>query len=250
MQTPFVKLDVENSIGTITFYTPDHNALPGASLNELAATISKAGNTEHIKVLILKSGGERTFCAGASFKELIAINDAEAGKSFFMGFAKVILAMRACPLLIICRVQGKTVGGGVGIAAAADYCMATKFASVKLSELTIGIGPFVIEPALTRKMGISVSSQMTINATEFYSAEWAKSKGLYAEVFESADLMDDKILQLASDLASYNPEALTEAKKMFWKNTDDWPYLLENRAAQSGKLVVSDFTKEKLKAYS
>ena len=167
-----------------------------------------------------------------------------------MGFARVILAMRKCPLLTIVRVQGKAVGGGVGLAAAADYCMATKYASIKLSEISIGIGPFVIGPAVERKIGVSAFSQVTINAQEFYSAEWAKEKGLYASVFETAEALDQAVDKLAGDLATYNPEALAESKKMFWSNTEPWEKLLEARAATSGKLVLSDFTRKKLQSYA
>jgi len=197
----------------------------------------------------LKSGGDRTFCAGASFKELIAIEDEGQGKGFFMGFAKVILAMRSCPQLIICRVQGKAVGGGVGLAAAADYCLATKHAAVKLSEISIGIGPFVIGPAVERKMGVSAFSQLSIDATEFYSADWAHARGLYAEVFEDAQSMDAAVEALSKRLSTYNPEALRALKTMFWQGTGGWPQLLEERAAQSGKLVLSRFTKDVLAGY-
>ena len=250
MQSSFVRLEIENAVGTITFFTPDHNALPSVILNELEEKITDAKNNDQVKVLILRSGGDRTFCAGASFKELIAITTKEEGKSFFMGFARVILAMRACLKPIIVRVQGKAVGGGVGIAAAADYCIATKFAAIKLSELSIGIGPFVIEPAVTRKLGVSASSEMTWNATKFYDPQWAKEKGLYSEVYDSLEETDLAIDSLAQNLASYNPIALKEAKHVFWRDTDNWPALLPERAEISGGLVLSEFTKEKLKAYA
>ena len=250
MQSSFVSLDIENAVGILTFSTPDHNALPSSILSELENKIFEAGKMENLKVLILKSGGDRTFCAGASFKELIAIKNQEEGKTFFMGFARVILAMRSCPLPIIARVQGKAVGGGVGIAAAADYCLASKYASIKLSELTIGIGPFVIEPAVTRKIGVSASSQMTFNAAAFYEASWAQAQGLYAEVYNSVEELDLAIKDLANNIASYNPEATKQAKRIFWKGTEHWPGLLEERASISGNLVLSEFTKEKLKSYA
>lgn len=250
MQDSFVDLRVDTGIATITFFTPDHNALPTAILDKLEQTIISTGEDDEVKVIILKSGGDRTFCAGASFKELIAITSEEEGKSFFMGFAKVILAMRSCRKLIIGRVQGKSVGGGVGLAAATDYCYATKYASIKLSEISIGIGPFVIGPAVTRKVGVSAFSQMTINAKSFYDAQWAKEKGLYAEVCEDVESMDNAILNLANNLASFNPEALKASKKMFWENTEDWPQLLEQRAQTSGELVLSEFTKKTLRGYN
>ena len=202
-----------------------------------------------LKVIVLKSGGERTFCAGASFKELININDAATGKVFFSGFANVINAMRKCPKFIIGRVQGKTVGGGVGLAASTDYCMASKFAAIKLSELNIGIGPFVVGPAIERKMGLSAMSQIAIDANSFYSPEWAKQKGLFTQVYDTTEELDSAVKATAEHLCTYNTEAMTEMKKVFWTGTGDWDNLLAERAETSGRLVLSEFTKEKLKGF-
>ena len=249
MTEAYVKHNIENNIATIEFFHPEQNSLPGDILKKLADTITEVGNNNEVKVIILQSGGDRTFCAGASFKELIAINDAATGKVFFSGFANVINAMRKCPKFIIGRVQGKTVGGGVGIAASTDYCMATQFASIKLSELNVGIGPFVVSPAIERKMGVSAMSQIAIDANSFYEASWAKEKGLYANVYESIEEMDSAVQAFATHLCSYNPEAMTEMKKVFWRGTEDWDNLLAERAAISGRLVLSDFTKETLKKF-
>lgn len=245
----YVKNTINEGVATIEFYHPAHNSLPGKILGQLADTIRKAGEDDEVKVLVLKSGGERTFCAGASFEELISINDADTGKVFFSGFANVINAMRKCPKFIIGRIQGKTVGGGVGIASATDYCMASKFASIKLSELNVGIGPFVVGPAVERKLGLSGMSQIAIDANTFYSAEWAMQKGLFAQVFDSTDEMDDAIETFAENLCKYNPDAMKEMKKVFWRGTEDWDELLAERAAISGRLVLSDFTKETLKKF-
>ncbi len=245
----YVKLTISSEIGYVEFFHPNRNSMPSDVLSQLAETIQEAGNNHAIKVIVLKSGGDRTFCAGASFNELIAIEDVKTGKAFFSGFANVVNAMRKCPKLIIGRIQGKSVGGGLGLAAATDYCMATKYASIKLSELSIGIGPFVIEPVVTRKIGLPAMSQMTIDAETFFSAEFAKEKGLYADVFETAEELDEAIESLATKLASYNPEALTEMKTVFWKGTDHWDTLLTDRAAISGKLVLSAFTKKTLKRF-
>lgn len=245
----YVKHNLENHIATIEFFHPEQNSLPGAILAQLAHTITEAGNNNEVQVIILKSGGERTFCAGASFQELIAIDDAATGKVFFSGFANVINAMRKCPKFIIGRIQGKTVGGGVGIAASTDYCMATQFASIKLSELNVGIGPFVVSPAIERKMGVSALSQIAIDANTFYDASWAREKGLYAQVFDAIDEMDAAVQAFAEHLCTYNPEAMREMKKIFWRGTDNWDELLAERAAISGRLVLSDFTKEKLQKF-
>ncbi|MFT3793823.1 enoyl-CoA hydratase/isomerase family protein [Flavobacterium sp.] len=249
MTEAYVKQNVNENIATIEFFHPEQNSLPGTILAQLAQAITDAGNNPDVQVIILKSGGDRTFCAGASFKELITINDAATGKVFFSGFANVINAMRKCPKFIIGRIQGKTVGGGVGIAAATDYCMATKFAAIKLSELNVGIGPFVVSPAIERKMGVSATSQIAIDANNFYEAEWARSKGLFAEVFESIEEMDTKIEAFAKHLCTYNPEAMREMKQIFWKGTGDWDNLLAERAAISGRLVLSDFTKKTLEKF-
>lgn len=240
---------IGNNIATITFSHPLSNSLPSKLLNELANTITELGNQEGVKVIILKSAGERAFCAGASFDELISIDDIETGKVFFSGFASVINACRKCPKLIIGRIQGKAVGGGVGVASAVDYCVATKFASVKLSELAVGIGPFVVGPAVERKIGTSAMSQLAINATEWQTAEWAKQKGLYTEVYETVEEMDLEINKLATKLANSNPEAMELLKQIFWKGTENWDNLLKERAAMSGKLVLSDFTKNAINQF-
>lgn len=239
----------QNGIATIEFFHPLSNSLPGKLLAELAETITKMGADDSVKVIVLKSAGERAFCAGASFDELISINDIETGKVFFSGFANVINACRKCPKLIIGRVQGKAVGGGVGVASAVDYCVATKFASVKLSELAVGIGPFVVGPAVERKIGTSAMSQLAIDATEWQTAKWAKEKGLYTEVYENTEEMDEAITILSNKLANSNPEAMRLLKQIFWKGTENWDELLKERAAMSGELVLSDFTKNAINKF-
>ena len=246
---PYVKLNIKNEVGYIEFFHPSHNSLPSNLLSELARTITNAGEDSNIKVIVLKSGGERTFCAGASFNELMSINDEATGKEFFSGFANVINAMRKCSKFIIGRIQGKTVGGGVGLASATDYCMATKFAAIKLSELNVGIGPFVVGPAIQRKLGLSAMSQLAIDANSFYSAEWARQKGLFTQVFESTEELDEAVTAFAEKLCSYNPKAMSEMKTMFWRGTEDWDQLLIQRAKTSGRLVLSEFTKETLKKF-
>src|SRR5690554_4250563 len=239
----------DKGIATVIFNHPLSNSLPGRVLKKLADTITELGQNDEAKVIVLKSEGDRAFCAGASFDELISIKDLDTGKKFFMGFANVINACRKCPKLIIGRVQGKTVGGGVGLASAVDYCYATKFSSVKLSELAIGIGPFVVGPAVARKVGDSAMSQLAINATEWQTAEWAQEKGLYAELFDNVKEMDEAIEVLANRLAASNPEAMELLKKTFWVGTEKWDELLEERAAMSGELVLSEFTINAINAF-
>ncbi len=239
----FVKVTIDpNGIGTIEFGHPLSNSLPGTILRKLSDTITQLGNDDSVKVIVLKSEGDRAFCAGASFDELISIEDLEAGKIFFSGFAGVINACRKCPKFIIGRIQGKAVGGGVGVASAVDYCFATRYADVKLSELAVGIGPFVVGPAVERKVGASAMSQLAINATEWRSARWAADNGLYAEIFDETHEMDERINELALKLTASNPQAMTMLKSVFWQGTEHWDQLLSERAAMSGELVLSEFT--------
>ncbi|MFD3000624.1 enoyl-CoA hydratase/isomerase family protein [Pontibacter toksunensis] len=239
----------EQGIATIVFFHPSHNSLPGTLLDKLAETITKAGQEEQTKVIILKSGGERTFCAGASFDELIAIENKEQGLAFFSGFAKVINACRTSGKIIIGRVQGKAIGGGVGVAASTDYCFATQHAAVKLSELAIGIGPFVVGPAVERKIGLAAFSQLSLDASEFRSAAWAKEKGLYADVYETTEEMDAAVQAFATKLATYSPDALKAMKEIFWQETEHWDTLLLERAGISGTLVLSEFTRNFIQSF-
>ncbi len=237
-----------NGLATITFSHPAHNSMPGYQLAELAKQINEAGSDNSVRLILLKSAGDRTFCAGASFDELMTITNEVDGKKFFLGFANVINAIRTCPKIVIGRIQGKAIGGGVGIAAAVDYCMATNFGSIKLSELALGIGPFVVGPPIERKIGTSAFSQLTINATEWQTAEWAKEKGLYHEVFDSIEQLDAYIQHFAEKLLSASPEALYEIKKILWKGTEDWNNLLDERAGISGRLVITPQAQRAIKA--
>jgi methylglutaconyl-CoA hydratase len=244
-----VSIHTENGIATVEFFHPLSNSLPGQLLNKLADTIEYVGSDPQIKVIVLRSGGDKAFCAGASFDELVSINDLETGKKFFSGFARVINACRKSQKFIIGRVQGKAVGGGVGVASAVDYCFATKHASVKLSELAVGIGPFVVGPAVERKIGTSAMSHLAINATEWKEAEWAREKGLYTELFDTKEDMDQAVDALAEKLSKSNPEAMYLLKRIFWQGTENWDELLAERAAMSGKLVLSDFTRNAIAAF-
>ncbi|MFM1746296.1 MAG: hypothetical protein RLZZ630_2233, partial [Bacteroidota bacterium] len=228
---------------TVTFHHPQSNSLPGALLRELAATIEKAGEEADARVIVLCSEGEKAFCAGASFDELVATSNVEDGTAFFSGFAGVINAIRKAPKFVIARVQGKAVGGGVGLASAADYTLAHDSASVKLSELAVGIGPFVVGPAVERKIGTSAYAQLTIHATGWQDATWAREKGLYAEVFSSHEALDTAVRSLAQTLSESSPMAMAALKKVLWQGTDHWDQLLLERAAMSGRLVLSEFTR-------
>ena len=247
----FVKSEIQNGVATVTFFHPQSNSLPGAILRKLADEITSVGNNPQAKVIILKSEGEKSFCAGASFDELMAIKNFEEGKKFFSGFSFVINAIRKAPKFVIARIQGKAVGGGVGLASAADYTLAVKDASVRLSELALGIGPFVVGPAVERKVGTAAFTALTINPTEWKDVNWAREKGLYADIFSSVLELDQAIQSLAEKLSQSSPEAMAQLKKVMWEGTENWDTLLIERAEMSGRLVLSDFTKnyiEKFKA--
>lgn len=249
MQEAYVRSHNEHGITTIEFYHPQSNSLPWRILDELRREIHFSGTHDDAKVIILKSAGDNVFCSGASFDELTAITNVSEGYKFFSGFAEVINAMRKCNKFIIARIQGKCVGGGVGLAAAADYAIAVNKAEVKLSELAIGIGPFVVGPAIERKIGISAFSSLAIDATLWRNSDWAKRKGLFAEVHDSIENMDEAIYRLASHLAYSNPEAMIEMKKIFWRGTEHWDELLKGRAHISGTLVLSEFTRKAIHSF-
>lgn len=245
----YVRTETHNGVTTIEFHHPQSNSMPGRLLEDLAHTIHGEGNEPDTRVIVLKSAGDRTFCAGASFDELVAIKTQEEGIAFFSGFAHVINAMRKCPQFIIARIQGKCVGGGVGIAAAADYAIAAEGSEVKLSELAVGIGPFVVGPAVERKIGAAAFSHLAIDATMWRSGDWAKRKGLFSELHGTVEEMDESIRRLTHNLSHSNPEAMHEMKKIFWKGTEHWDQLLAERAAISGRLVLSTFTKNAIEKF-
>lgn len=249
IQEGYVKSETHKGITTIEFFHPQSNSLPGKILEELAKEIHFAGTHAESKVIILRSAGERSFCAGASFDELLRIKDEAEGLKFFSGFAHVINAMRKCPKFIIARVQGKCVGGGVGLAAAADYTIAMVSADIKLSELAIGIGPFVVGPAVERKIGNAPFAALSIDATGWRNSEWAKKKGLFAEVHENAENMDEAVQRLSHNLSHSSPEAMAELKKILWKGTENWDVLLKERAMISGRLILSDFSRNAIQQF-
>jgi len=245
----YVRSELHQGVKTIEFFHPQSNSLPGALLRELASAITHAGEDPDVKLIVLRSAGEGAFCAGASFDELTAIKSEAEGLQFFSGFALVINAMRNCPKLIIGRIQGKCVGGGVGLAASVDYAIATEASAIKLSELAVGIGPFVVGPAVERKIGVSAFSQLAIDATMWRNAEWARRKGLFAEVHPDTAALDEAVRRLSGILSASSPQAMAEMKKIFWKGTEHWETLLFERAAISGRLVLSEFTKNAIAAF-
>ncbi|HYC40492.1 MAG TPA: enoyl-CoA hydratase/isomerase family protein [Chitinophagaceae bacterium] len=249
LQGGYVRSETHKGVTTIEFYHPQSNSLPSGILHELAVAITHAGDDPNTIVIVLRSAGERAFCAGASFEELAAIRDEAAGLKFFAGFALVINAMRSCPKFLIGRIHGKCVGGGVGLAAAVDYAIACEAAEIRLSELALGIGPFVVGPAVERKIGVSAFSQLAIDATLWRNADWAKRKGLFAEVHAGVEGMDEAISRLTGTLSHHSPDAMAEMKKIFWKGTEHWETLLMERARISGRLVLTEFTKKAIEKF-
>ena len=248
--TPYVKAETHQSITTIEFYHPQSNSLPARLLHDLAHEIHRAGTMFETKVIVLRSAGDRAFCAGASFDELSAISNAEQGTKFFSGFAHLINAMRKCPKMIIGRIHGKCVGGGVGIAASVDYAIALDKAEVRLSELSLGFGPFVIAPAVERKIGTGAFSALSVDAAHWRNAEWCLRKGLFSELHHSVEDMDEAVSRLAYTLSHSSGDAMAELKAVLWKGTDNWDALLTERAALSGKLALTEFSKNAIGALS
>lgn len=237
---------VQNKVAVITFGHPSGNSFPSVLLERLVQELNLVSKSPDVNVVLIKSEGDKTFCAGASFDELLSVDSHSSGKAFFSGFANVINAMRTCSKLIVGQVQGKAVGGGVGLIAACDYALATEAAAIKLSELSIGIGPFVIAPAIERKMGKAALAELALAPESWQNAYWAKERGLYAKVFETVDELKKETPFFTEKLASYNPEALSNMKKILWEGTSHWDSLLLERAAISGELVLSAFTKTAL----
>ncbi len=246
----YVKVEREHGIATIEFFHPQSNSLPGKILDGLAREIQSEGLNKNTSVIILRSAGDKVFCAGASFNELAAIQNESEGLRFFSGFANVINAMRKVPQLIIARVHGKCIGGGVGLAASADYAIAVEGSDIKLSELAVGIGPFVVGPAVERKLGLSAFSQLSIDATMWRSADWARRKGLFAELHTDIAGVDDSINRLSKTLSESSPEAMREIKQMLWKGTEHWDTLLQERAAISGRLILSEHSRRFIEKFT
>jgi len=243
-----VDIRVEDRIGTVSFFHPKKNSLPGDVLARIATAVTEVGERDDVGVVVLRSEGDGPFCAGASFDELQAFSDVEGGTEFFMGFARVILAIRSCPRFVVGRIHGKAVGGGVGLAAACDHALATERASIKLSEFALGFGPFVIGPAVERKVGRSAFAAMSID-TDWRDAHWAEAHGLYAKVVADVPALDEAVDALAIRLAAANPDAARALKAVFWAETEDWDTLLRERARRSGTLALSSHTQEALAAF-
>lgn len=243
----YVKSVTENGITTVEFFHPQSNSLPAAILHDLALAITEAGRNPECKVIVMRSGGNRAFCAGASFDELAAISTEQEGLQFFAGFALVINAMRTCGKFVIARIQGKCVGGGVGLAAAAEYSVAVNAAEIKLSELAVGIGPFVVGPAIEKKIGSGHFQSLAVDASIFRSARWAHDAGLFSELHDSPDTMDNSVMRLAETLSQSSPDAMSEMKRIFWEGTGHWDALLTDRAAISGRLVLGDHARAFIK---
>ena len=246
----YVRTDLTpDGVAHVVFYHPNHNCLPSRLLADLVAAFDAAGKHPGAKIVVLRSADHNTFCAGASFDELMAIDNMETSRRFFAGFGHVINAMRRCPKIIVGRIHGKAVGGGVGLAAATDFCMASKFASIRLSELAVGFGPFVIGPAVERKIGLAAFSQLALNPGEWQTAAWAKEKGLFQEVFDTVEQTDAYLQHFCQNLCTYAPEALSELKRVFWQGTEHWETLLPERAEISGRLALSETSKKAIAAF-
>jgi methylglutaconyl-CoA hydratase len=249
MQEAYVKTQISEGVATVSFYHPMHNSLPSSLLQGLIDAFASLGHNDAVKVIVLRSDEHKTFCSGASFDELMSIHNQTTAHAFFSGFGNVINAMRKCPKIIVGRIHGKAVGGGVGLAAGTDYCMASQYGSVRLSELAVGFGPFVIGPAVERKIGLSAFTQLSLTPDEWQTAAWAKQKGLYQEAFETIEQLDAYIAHFCAKLCKYSPEAIHQLKQVFWQGTEHWDQLLAERAQISGNLSLTKHSKDAIEAF-
>jgi methylglutaconyl-CoA hydratase len=245
----FVSSNIKNGVGEIEFYHPKSNSLPSDLLSQLAISINEFGSKPEVKVILLSSGGDKAFCAGASFDELLKLKTESEGEKFFNGFGNVILSIKNAHKFVVVKVQGKTVGGGVGIACAADYVIATESASLKLSELFIGIGPFVIGEAVKRKIGLANFSSLAINSSQWKDFDWGRTSGVYNEIVSNKEELDNRTDILLSELITYSPDAMARTKEMFWEGAGNLEVIMKDKAKQSGSLVLSEFTKQKLNSF-
>jgi len=229
---------VDNHVAIVFFETESHNSLTLENLKTLADYFNKASEDKNVKIVLLKSGG-KTFCAGANFNQLLSIENFEDGKAFFMGFGNLILAIKKCDKIVVGRIHGKAIGGGVGLTAACDFTIASEFATIRLSELNIGLGPLVIGPMVERKLGLSGLSALSLNPKEWKTAYWAQQKGLFNEVFQTQIQADAYLATYIESMTNTSLQAMTIVKKMLWENTENWDELLESRAEQSAKLLLT-----------
>lgn len=243
MSNEYIHYAAEYGIGRIEFFHSRGNALTSTMLREITSFIRAAGEDPEIKIVMIQSAGEASFCGGASLDELMECDSVKEARDFFMGFAHLLTAIRTCPKLVVVRVQGKVVGGGLGIVAVADLAFATVEASIRLSELSIGLGPFVIGAAVERKIGISAFSELTYLSSIWKDAHWAKEKGLFSAVFETLAALDIAMAAQIIELETYAPEAIALTKKMFWAQTPEWSDELEKRAGYSAKLWIQKKTR-------
>lgn len=243
-----VTVSIADGVGTVEFAHPKGNSLPAQLLNLLAREITAVGENPDARVIVLRSAGTGAFCAGASFDEFTALADAAAGKEFFLGFSRVIMAMVRAPKFVLTRVHGKAAGGAIGVIAASDYSIAVRDAAVKLSELQVGIGPFVVGVAIERKLGLAPFQALGVHA-DWHDAAWCERHGLYSMVCDDVAALDAAVAAHAKRLAASNPEAMREMKRIYWEGSERWEAAMDERAAMSGRMVLSDFTRKALEKF-
>lgn len=248
MKNENIRYTLENNIATLYFETESHNSLTLEDLQTMAHYLDEASEDHEVKIVLLKSGG-KTFCAGANFNQLLSIDNTEDGKAFFMGFGNLILAIRNCKKLVVGRIHGRAIGGGVGLAAACDYTIASEYATIRLSELNIGLGPLVIGPMVERKMGMSGLSALSLNPKEWKTAWWAQQKGLFNEVFSTQEQADAYLTTYLQAMSETSQQAMSVVKKMLWENTEHWDALLQARAGQSAALLMTKECKEEIRKF-
>ncbi len=243
----YVKNYCEGNIGFLEFGNPAGNSLPSPLLKAFKAGLIALEKDSNVRVIVIQSFGDRAFCGGASLAEMKTLQTLEEATAFFMGIADLINTLRSLSKFVIGRVHGKVVGGGVGLVAACDYVLANRTAQIKLSELSIGIGPYVIEPVVSRKIGGTAFAQLSLDAHQWKSATWAEDKGLYNALFETQVELDLAVKTNAERFASYPEKAVKTLRKLHWKETEHWDKLLPKNAAITGELALQEATQNILK---
>lgn len=247
---PTVHTQIENSIAKIQFYNPASNACDPSMLAQMVHAFNTLSANSQVKVILLSSKGNKAFCAGASITHLSELKDMKAATDFFSGFGRLILSMKNCNKIIVTSVQGKAVGGGVGIIAASDYVIATENSGLRLSELMIGIGPLVIAPAVIRKVGVAHFSQLSLKPSTWKDAKWGAAHGLFNELVTDGDSLENVTVDYCNSLASYSAQALSALKSVLWQGTEHWEELLYENAAKTATLSLSEDAQESFKKFN
>jgi Enoyl-CoA hydratase/carnithine racemase len=238
-------------VATLTLNRPDkHNALDGATMQELhAALIAIAGNSQ-ARVVVLTGAGA-SFCAGADIAHMRSM----MGATEQQNVDDALLLVRCLRTLdeldkpVIARVNGNVFGGGVGLVACADIAIGAQTAKFALTEVRLGIVPAAISPYVVTAIGNRNARRLFLTAAPFDAAE-ARSIGLL-HFTASAEQLDAVVATQVDHLLRGGPEALLAAKKLVRRMSGlgDRDVLGEETARLLARLRVSPEGREGLSAF-